>query len=81
MPRKTITDTALATPPPPVSDTPTLTDIIRAGAIALDISDADVDMLEGLVIDGQVYDLADNPELANALHHMYRAGDLNEDGV
>jgi len=71
MTRKTITDTARAAAPVAVSETPSLSDIIRAGAIALDIADADVDMLEGLVIDGQVYDLAETPELANAIRGMY----------
>lgn len=71
MTRKTITDAALTTAPAAVSETPSLSDIIKAGAIALDIADADVDMLEGLVLDGQVYDLADTPELANAIRGMY----------
>lgn len=73
MPRKTTTTAARSTAHTVVAtaEVPSLSDIIRAGAVALDVTDADVDMLEGLVIEGQVYDLGDTPELARAIRGMY----------
>jgi hypothetical protein len=73
MPRKSTAGTPRGTTSTTVADAeiPSLSDIIRAGAVALDIAEADVDMLEGLVIEGQVYDLGDTPELARAIRGMY----------
>lgn len=73
MPRKTTSGSARSKAPitVPTPPSPSLGDLIQAGAVALDISDADVEMLEGLVIGGQVYDLAETPELARAIRGMY----------
>lgn len=75
MPRKTTAEAARGNPSRVVAnaEVPSLSDIIRAGAVALDVTDADLDMLEGLVMQGEVYDLGETPELARAIRGMYVA--------
>lgn len=57
------TDTSLTTAPDPESAATTLEDVIRAGVAALDLPADQAELLEGIVVGGEVYDLSDRAEI------------------